>query len=105
MSEILSTLAFALMIGAQFLAVVAVHRLKNPTQADHASASETPRFSDHNLFLMTERLHGSSGFQSAPREFSQSLASVPRQKIVSVEGDKSQFRSGRLMITREYMTS
>jgi hypothetical protein len=58
MSEILSTLAFALMMSAQFFAVVAVHRLKH-TQADHTTASEMPGLSDHNLFLTAERLHQS----------------------------------------------
>jgi hypothetical protein len=55
MTEILSTLA--LMMGAQVLAVVAVHRLKDTAQADQTSASEMPRFSDHNLFVIAERLH------------------------------------------------
>ena len=54
MTEILSTLALALMMGAQ---VVAVHRFKGTAQADQTSASEMPRFSDHNLFMIAERLH------------------------------------------------
>lgn len=58
MTEILSTLAFALMMGAPVLAVVAVHRLKDAAQADRTSASDMPRLSDHNLFVITERLHG-----------------------------------------------
>jgi hypothetical protein len=59
MTEILSTLAFALMMGAQLLAVVAAHRLKDTAQADQTSAAEMPRFSDHNLFVTAERLHAS----------------------------------------------
>jgi hypothetical protein len=42
------------MMGVQ---VVAVHRLKGTAQADQTSASEMPRFSDHNLFMIAERLH------------------------------------------------
>jgi len=63
MSEILSTLAFALMIGAQFLAVVAVQCRKDSTQADHTRASEMPGRSDHNLLSTAERLHWPRGLR------------------------------------------
>ena len=64
MTENLSTLAFALMMGAQVLAVVAVHRLRDTAQTDQTSVSEMPRvFSDRNLFIIAERPHVSPSFK------------------------------------------
>ncbi len=54
MTEILSTLAFALMMGVP---VLAVHQLKNAAQAGSTSVCGMPRFSDHSLFVTAERLH------------------------------------------------
>jgi hypothetical protein len=48
MTELLGALAFAIMIGAQFLAVIAVHSTRHDTPAS-ADRLGTMRISDHGL--------------------------------------------------------
>jgi hypothetical protein len=64
MTELLGALAFAVMIGAQFLAVIAVHRLR---QDPHASSDTfgTMRISDHDLHVVSERPHLVTGSRLA----------------------------------------
>lgn len=54
-TELLGALAFAIMIGAHFLAVVAVHRIREVRQTS-ADALDTPRVGDHDLHVLAERI-------------------------------------------------
>ena len=58
MADILGALAFGLMIGAQLLAVIAVHRQCEDVRVDQADMREAQKLTDTGLYLLTERLHG-----------------------------------------------
>ena len=55
MSQLLGALAFAALIGAQFLAVVAVHRIREDRQTS-SDVRDTPRVSAHDLHVLAERI-------------------------------------------------
>jgi hypothetical protein len=54
MTELLGALAFAVMIGAQFLAVIAMHRMRQDTRAS-SDTFGAMRVSDHDLHVVSER--------------------------------------------------
>jgi len=58
MADILGALAFGLMIGAQLLAVIAVHRQREDLRVDQTDTREAQNLSDTGLYMLTERLHG-----------------------------------------------
>jgi hypothetical protein len=54
MTELLGALALAVMVGAQFLAVIAVHRTRQDTHAGFDTIG-TMRAGDHDLHVLSER--------------------------------------------------
>jgi hypothetical protein len=61
MNEFLGVVCFSPLIGALFLAVIAVDRLKQDGQPNSTDACETPGCADSHLHVLAERLHGRDG--------------------------------------------